>query len=298
MRRTSLIAWSIGACGFVTARWLEAVCNVPGLCAWLTRISWWLGALCTLAYLRLPAGSRFPVLSRRGADLLALTCALDLVVAVTGAVGVELPWRTLLVAGLDLLAWGWVLYGAPAVARWLSRHGPGTPTVVARYPARRHSLLSVAIVLILGLQVAVFFKDRPTFWPFIDYPLYSSAHGTPIRAQHYRLYGLTAHVPPTFVEISAEALGTSWFVHHTQFIPRLFDRQPRAIEELEAFLRESDLPAFRRILSEHTLFLLEDGELREFPERRWVESGSTPPVAGTALSERPTVGLIPPVPSR
>ena len=52
-------------------------------------------------------------------------------------------------------------------------------------------------------------------WPFIDYPLYGAAHRAPSRAVHYRLYGLTAQEPIAFVEITAEGLGASWFVHHT-----------------------------------------------------------------------------------
>ena len=85
---------------------------------------------------------------------------------------------------------------------------------------------------------------------------------------HHRLYGVTIHEPPTQVEITAEALGMGWFVYHTDLIPRLFDRPWLVPEQFERALRASDLPPFRRIVSERTTFVLAERGITEFPERR------------------------------
>ena len=259
----------VGAVGFVTARWLAAVCNVAALCGWLDVASLLFAAIHAAAFAGSPTACGSPVLGRRVARLLVLTCALNLASAGLDAIGFErFAWRTGFHDALDLLAWGWALHGVLAVARWLWGGDSVSPAGAVRPVALRHVSLSMVIVLVLGLQAAALFRDRPTLWPFIDYPLYSAAQRTAVRAVHHRLYGVTIHEPPTQVEITAEALGMGWFVYHTDLIPRLFDRPWLVPEQFERALRASDLPPFRRIVSERTTFVLAERGITEFPERR------------------------------
>ena len=181
----------------------------------------------------------------------------------------------LLVGGLDLLAWVWILYAALSAARWLSGSEPVLPAGDARPGGPRHLLLSALIVVVLALQVTALFKNHPTYWPFIDYPLYSTAQQTAVRAVHHRLYGLPAQGRSSYVEITAEALGMSWFVYHTQLIPRLFYRPWQVPGQFRRALRDADLPPFRRIESERTTFVLDERGIIGFPERRPVAIEST-----------------------
>ena len=256
------------AVAFVVVRWLSAVCNVPALCGWLAGASWMLAAVLAAVLLRWPA-PRPVVLGPRGSRLLLLTAALNLAGIPLAAAGAEAAaWRSALAGGLDLLAWGWALYGAVAAARWLWGPEPeGTSAAPGRL-APRHLLISALIVLFLGLQVGALFKYRPTWWPFIDYPLYSPAHGRPTRTLHYRLYGVTDEPTPVLVEITSGALGMSWFVYHTQLLPRIFSQPWSAHEQFHRTLLASDLPPFTSIMVEGTWFVLEDGRLREYPELR------------------------------
>ncbi len=183
-------------------------------------------------------------------------------------------WIALLVEGLDLLAWAWVLYAVPAAARRFL-DGESGPQSLARPIGPRHPVVSGFIVCVLALQVSALFRSRPTLWPFIDYPLYSAAQTTAVRAIHYRLYGVPSQGPPTYVEITAEALGMSWFVYHTELIPRLFNRPGSVPAQLRRALEDADLPPFRRIEAERTTFMLADPGTIAFPERRPVEVGST-----------------------
>ena len=252
---------------FVVVRWLSAVCNVPALCGWLAGASWMLAAALAAVLLRWPA-PRPVVLGPRGSRFLLLTAALNLAGIPLATAGAEAAaWRSALAGGLDLLAWGWALYGAVAAARWLWGPEPDVTSAPGRL-ATRHRLISALIVLVLGLQVGALFKHRPTWWPFIDYPLYSPAHFAPARTVHYRLHGLTNQEPPALVEIGAQALGMSWFVYHTQLIPRLFDRPWRADEAFLRALQGAPLPPLRAITSERTTFVLAEQELRTFPELR------------------------------
>jgi hypothetical protein len=133
-----------------------------------------------------------------------------------------------------------------------------------------HVAISALIALALGLQLWALFRDRPTLWPFVDYPLYSAAHGTPIRAVHHRLYGLTADEPVRFVEITADALQASWFVYHTQVIPQLFNRPALVLEDFQQTLKDASFPPLQLVLPERTTFALVDSRLEEFAERRVV----------------------------
>ena len=162
-------------------------------------------------------------------------------------------------------------YGSCAGGWWLlAGCGGGLPAATTRPVGVRHLLLSAFIVLVLGLQVGALFRARPTMWPFIDYPLYSASHRAPGRAVHYRLYGLTAQEPVVFIEITAEGLGASWFVHHTQVIPQLFDRPSDVLEEFQRTLAHSGLPPLQLLVPERTTFALVSSRLEEFADRRVV----------------------------
>ena len=269
MRRALRFARCVSAVGLVAARWLAAVYNVAALCGWLDVASLLFAAVHAAAFAGSPAACGSPVLGRRGARLLVLDLRVesrerrprrDWVRAIRVAHG-NPRWTG--PAGVGLGA-PWGAGGCPLGG------GSGVPAGAVRPMALRHVALSMVIVLVLGLQAAALFRDRPTLWPFIDYPLYSAAQRTAVRAVHYRLYGVTSHEPPTQVEITAEALGMSWFVYHTDLIPRLFDRPWLVPEQFERALRASDLPPFRRIVSERTTFVLAERGIIEFPERRRV----------------------------
>lgn len=271
MERALRIARCAGAVGFIAARWLLGVCNVPVLCGWLAVASALCATVYAAAFLPSAAGFRVSAQGRRGARLLALTCVLHLAIAGLDASAPQrLAWTSPLVDGMDLLAWAWMLYAVTAAARRLLDGDSGVQPR-ARSVGPRHRVVSAFIVCVLVLQVSALFKDRPTLWPFIDYPLYSAAQTTAVRAIHYRLYGVPAQGPPTYVEITAESLGMSWFVYHTELIPRLFDRPGSAPAQFRRALQEAGLPPFRRIEAERTTFALAAGSMVAFPERRPVE---------------------------
>ena len=267
------IARCVGGVGFIAAHWLLHACNLPALCVWLSATSLLCAGVYVGAFLAAPAASSaHRVLGRRGARLLALTCGF--VLAGAGLVAAGADWLgpgSTFEDGLQVLAWAWALCGMLAAARFLWGRRSAGPVARAPAPEPRHLLVSALIVLVLGLQTAVLFKDRPTFWPFIDYPLYSAAQTTAVRAVHYRLYGVPARGSPFPLEITADALGMSWFVYHTQLIPRLFDRPWLVPESLRRALDEADLPPLRRIETERTTFVMAEGGLTVFPERRPVD---------------------------
>lgn len=224
--------------------------------------------VCVAAYLGSRKSPRPWSLDRRVVRLLVLTCALSLVGHLIGATAPEaFGWYAGLVDGVDLLAWAWFVCGGLAAALWL---WGGLPPATTRPVGVRHLLLSALIVLVLGLQVWALFRARPTMWPFIDYPLYGAAHRAPSRAVHYRLYGLTAQEPIAFVEITAEGLGASWFVHHTQVIPQLLIDPSDVLEEFQQTLANSDFPPLQLLVPERTTFALVNSELEEFSERQVV----------------------------
>ena len=198
-----------------------------------------------------------------------MTSAVNLAGLFADVTGSDSAWRATFVDGLDLLAWIWAVVGALAAARWLWSEAPAmTADAEPESIAPRHLLLSAIVILVLGLQVSAFFRARPTLWPFIDYPLYSRAHGTPVRTVHHRLYGLTAQEPVHFFEITADALGMSWFVYHTQLIPRMFDQPELVLDEFLGTLERSDLQSLRLLLPARTAFALVDSALVESSEHR------------------------------
>ena len=152
--------------------------------------------------------------------------------------------------------------------RWLA--GEVREPAAVRVIAPRYWLISALIIIVLGLQVWALFRPRPTWWPFIDYPLYSAAHGEPIRTVHHRLYGLRANAPVEFFELTADDLGVSWFVYHTQTIPQMFDRPSRVLEEFQRALDRADMPPLQFLMPVRETFALVDSELQEFAERRLV----------------------------
>ena len=296
MERTLRIARCAGAVGFIAARWLLGVCNVPVLCGWLAVASTLFATVYVAAFLPSAAGFGPSAPGRRGARLLALTCGLHLAIAGLDAVAPErFAWTSQLVDGLDLLAWAWMLYAVTAAARRLLDGDAGVQPR-ARSVGPRHRVVSALIACVLVLQVSALFKDRPTLWPFIDYPLYSAAQTTAVRAIHYRLYGVPAQGPPTYVEITAEALGMSWFVYHTELIPRLFDRPGSAPAQFRRALQDADVPRFRRIEAERTTFALGPGGMIAFPERRPVDVEST--TGEPETPDRDGTGAVPAVGAR
>lgn len=275
-------AFGVGAVGFVLARWLLSVCNIPALCGWLSGVSSLLAVVCVAAYLGSGTPLRPWAVDRRVVWLLLLTCVLSLVGHGLDAAATEpFQWQAGFVDGVDLLAWVWFVGGGLAAALWL---WGGLPRATSRPVEVRHLLLSTLVVLVLGLQVWALFRARPTMWPFIDYPLYSAAHKSPSRAVHFRLYGLTAQEPIAFVEITAEGLGASWFVHHTQVIPQLFIEPSDVLEEFQQTLANSDLPPLQLLVPERTTFVLVNSELEEFAERRVVRLD---PVLSESAQARP-----------
>ena len=289
--QTLRTARAVGAVGFIVCRWLLTVCNIPAICGWLETGSSLAAVVYVGAFLWAPSisASGGPVLGRIGTRLLALTCAANLAAALLSvatsssssssssvssslsgspsALG-ESSGLAIVVNGLDWVAWMWVLWATLALARWLWRTEPEAG--VATGPlALRHASLSVFILLILGLQVWVFATGSRTLWPFQDYPLYTASFQT-VRAVHYRLYGLTANEPYVFVEISPEAIKESFFVHHTQFIPRLYGNPSLDLEDFRRRLDDSDLPTFQLLLAEKTTFGLSDSKLVEFAEHRLI----------------------------
>lgn len=265
-------AFGVGAVGFILTRWLLSVCNLPGVCGWLSGISTLLAVVCIVSHLASATQLRSAVLGRSLSRLLVLTCALSLV---DDALGVAEPgrfwWQAGFAEAVELLAWTWFMCGGLMAARWLwGGLSPATTSPVGV----RQLLISALIFLVIGLQVRVLFMTRPVMWPFIDYPLYGAAHGTPIRAVHHRLYGLTSQEPVAFIEITADGLGASWFVYHTQVIPQLFNRPSEVIEDFQRTLANSDLPPFQLIVPERTTFALVNSRLEEFAERRVVRLAS------------------------
>ena len=296
MERTLRIARCAGAVGFIAARWLLGVCNVPVLCGWLAVASALFATVYVAALLPYAAGFRAPEPGRRSARLLALTCGLHLAIAGLDSVAPErFTWTSQLVDGLDVLAWAWVLYAVTAAARRLLDGDAGVRPRT-RSVGPRHRVVSAFIVCVLVLQVSALFKDRPTLWPFIDYPLYSAAQTTAVRAIHYRLYGVPAQGPPTYVEITAEALGMSWFVYHTELIPRLFDRPGSVPALFRRALGEAGLPPLRRLEAERTTFALAAGRMIAFPERRPVEVESA--TGEPETPDRDGTGAVPGVGTR
>ncbi len=253
------------AAGFIVSRWLAAVCNMPALCGWLDGASALLAVLFVSAYAGSSTGP-FAVLGRRGAQLLAMTCVVSLA---SGGLGVAAPgWFSWLAGATDVLAWAWVLWTSVGATRWLA--GEVREPAAVRVIAPRYWLISALIIIVLGLQVWALFRPRPTWWPFIDYPLYSAAHGEPIRTVHHRLYGLRANAPVEFFELTADDLGVSWFVYHTQTIPQMFDRPSRVLEEFQRALDRADMPPLQFLMPVRETFALVDSELQEFAERRLV----------------------------
>ena len=276
--QTLRTARAVGAVGFIVCRWLLTACNIPAICGWLESGSSLAAVVYVGAFLWAPTTSGGPVLGRVGTRLLAYTCAANLAAALlsvatsSSSLG-ESSGLAIVVSGLDWVAWMWALWATLALARWLWRTEPEA-SVATRPLALRHSSLSFFILLILGLQVWVFATGSRTLWPFQDYPLYTASFQTPVRAVHYRLYGLTATEPHAFVEISPKAIQESFFVHHTQFIPRLYGNPSLDLEDFHRRLDDSDLPTFQLLLAERTTFGLSDSKLVEFAEHRlvWLET--------------------------
>ena len=270
---------SSGAAVFIVCRWLLAVCNIPELCEWLVVASSLAGAmyLGSFPWVRLISGSA--ALGRIGGLSLALTCAVNLAVTFLSiVVWSESPELAATIALLDGVSWLWGLWASLLLARWLWPNRLEVGSIVAPLPLR-YMFLSILIACVIGLQMLVFVNRKQTWWPFQDYPLYSSSHGTPVRALHYRLYGLTAKKPYMFIEISPEALKESFFVYHTQFVPRLFANPSTDLDDFHRRLNDSHLPKFQLLLAERTTFGLNDSQLVEFPEHQlvWLDPETVEP---------------------
>ena len=267
-------ARGVGAVGFIVSRWLLTFCNIPAACDVLASASAGLAGFYVLAFLASPRAVRPAVLGRTGARLLALTCLLYLIDQVLDQTAAEFFWRrTAFGGGLDFLAWVWALGASLAAARWAWGGLPKLAGGVIGRVAPRHLILSGCIGVVLALQVWSLVRTGPAFWPFVDYRLYTTAHGTPIRAVHYQLYGTTAQSPGSEVEIAAETLGMRWFPFHTQFIPVLFDRPERLLDDLHRRLDNSELPPLELVHAERITFELDDdSRLGSVVERRAIST--------------------------
>ena len=247
--RTVRIAQGVGGVGFILARLLLSVCNIPALCEPLAGVSSLLAVVYIVTYLGRATERLTSAVGRGAIHLLALTCVLHLAASVLDPASSN-PFleRTGLVYVLDLVTWVWVLCVGLAAARWLWGQSPTAAATRTEPVAPRHLSRSALIAAVLALQVWALATGAPHLWPFMDYRLYSASHGTPVRTIHHRLYGLTAQEPITFIEITSEALGMSWFVYHTQFIPQLFDTPWLVVDELQRKLADSDVPPLRLVL--------------------------------------------------
>lgn len=274
--RTVRIAQGVGGVGFILARLLLSVCNIPALCGPLAGVSWLLAVVYIVTYLGRATERLTSAVGRGATHLLALTCVLHLAASVLDPASSN-PFleRTGLVYVLDLVTWVWALCVGLAAARWLWGQSPTAAATRTEPVAPRHLSRSALIAAVLALQVWALATGAPHLWPFMDYRLYSASHGTPVRAVHHRLYGLTAQEPITFIEITSEALGMSWFVYHTQFIPQLFDTPWLVVDELQRKLADSDVPPLRLVLPERKTFDLDGGRLGTFGEHRVVPVDET-----------------------
>ena len=290
--KTSLqVTRGVGAAGFIVARWLLSVCNVPPLCGWLAGSSAVLGGMYVVAFLS-SVGLRSSVLSRSAARLLTLTCVLNLAGVVLDLTAPQLFWRrTAFVNGLDALSWVWVLAASLVAARWLWGGLPAAADATTRRFAPRHLVLTALIAPALGLQVWAIVRDTPTAWPFIPYALYSTAHGTPIRAVHYRVHGTTVQTPNVEFEITAEALEMRWFPYHTQFIPQLFHTPSLVLDEFQRRLEDSDLPPLQHVVAEREAFELDDAKLGSVVERRAIPLEPVSPDRNASEREEPRPDL-------
>ena len=270
---TRRIARGVAALGFIVTRWLVVICNIPALCPPLATLSSVTAAL-YVATLLGPAERRSSLLGRLGARLLAVTCVLNLVADLLSASAPQLFWRqTAIVDGLDLAAWIWLLWAGLASARWLWGGLPAATVTVTQRVAPHRVALTALIGMTLGLQVWALVRTGPTMWPFIDYALYTSAHGPPIQTVHYRVRGTTAGVAGVEIEITADDLGMSWFPYHTQFIPQLFHTPDLVLEEFHRKLDDSDLPPLQIVFAEREMHELADSGLDTAVERRSVPVG-------------------------
>ncbi len=81
---------------------------------------------------------------------------------------------------------------------------------------QRNALISLAILLVIGLHTAPFFRPdlRKQLWPFLDWTMYKDSRGAgPIQANKRRIVGATARgdsqaVTPYLIGSSAWALLT------------------------------------------------------------------------------------------
>ena len=93
--KTSLqVTRGVGSAGFIVARWLLSVCNVPPLSGWLAGLSAVLAGMYVVAFLG-SVGLRSSVLGRSAARLLTLTCVLNLAGVVLDLTAPQLFWRRL-----------------------------------------------------------------------------------------------------------------------------------------------------------------------------------------------------------
>ena len=210
------------------------------------------------------------MLGRYGAGLLALTAAISLFFDLVDTVAPHLFLRrATLVGALGRLSWAWVLVAGLAAARWVWGWMPPARAVGIGPGASHRLAVTGVIVAAIGLQLWVLYNPGPILWPFTDYELYTAAHGTPVRAVHYKVFATPTATPDVEIEIPSESLDMRWFPYHTHFVPQLFHAPgQQVLDDFHRRLRASDLPALQRVEAERKTYHLEGSDLDTAVERR------------------------------
>lgn len=104
-------------------------------------------------------------------------------------------------------------------------------------------LVSLVVVVVLGTQAVAALgltpgpvEKSPFLWPFLDYPMYSTAHYEGEGIPRYRVVGTTADGRE--MEIDRETLGTDFWIFRNAFLfsfryPGMRDELPPGVELFE-----------------------------------------------------------------
>ncbi|MEM1445899.1 MAG: hypothetical protein AAGF84_07585 [Planctomycetota bacterium] len=114
-------------------------------------------------------------------------------------------------------------------------------------------LLGQAGATVTGVAIKAFGSGYwdDTVWPFMDYPMYSAAHGPPVQASSATL---AAELPDgTEIDVTAEFMGLAFFAWRYHIVERLV-ADVRQLEPRHAHLAEGIVAdrkeAIRRVLEQ------------------------------------------------